>query len=101
MANKKASTKKKALEIKKSLKDFIADEDGYVSKETILKVGLGTIAGIGMLGAMTANAGHTNHPSHANIWSPIPPASVGIPDTCPAYYPDHSNSPGHTSHVSY
>jgi hypothetical protein len=56
---------KKVPEVKKTLKDFMADEDGFVSKENILKVGLATMAGIGMLGAMasSAAAGHTNNAS--------------------------------------
>lgn len=55
-------------ENKKTLKGLMMDEDGYVSKETILKVGLATIAGLGVLGAATnADAWYiTDHNSHQN-----------------------------------
>ena len=96
---KKHKSVKKTVEIKKSLRDFVADEDGYVSKETILKVGLATVAGVGMLGAMSgsfAENAHTNHQSHSNTttW----PFNGG---PCPGTYPDHSNIPLLTNHTSY
>lgn len=96
MAKKRESSKNK-VEIKKSLKDFLADEDGYVSKETVLKIGLGTVAGIGMLGAFSASAGHSSHAHHTNSNSTIGSST----NECPMYTPLHSNSPGHASHSSY
>jgi hypothetical protein len=102
--NKKRKSLKKAAEIKKSLKDFLADEDGYVKKETVLKIGLATVAGIGMLGALTgafASTAHSNHSSHNN--TVIYPDNSGPASECPAYIPDHTNIPNHhnVSHHSY
>ncbi|MBF0594796.1 MAG: hypothetical protein HQL22_07495 [Candidatus Omnitrophica bacterium] len=60
----------KKADVVKSLKGFVMDEDGFVSKETILKVGLATVAGMAALGAAT-NAGAADHASHTN--------NVGVP----------------------
>ena len=84
---------------KRSLKDFLADEDGFVKKETILKIGLATVSGVGMLGAMTefSSAGHSNHPNHENAFT-MPGRLEGI---CRVFDPTHQNLPTHTSHSSY
>ena len=102
--NKKRESLKTTAGIKKSLKDFLADEDGYVKKETVLKIGLATVAGIGMLGALTgsfASVSHTNHSSHANTVTY--PYNGSYVTSCPAYIPDHTNIPGHhnVTHSSY
>ncbi len=96
---KKRESLMKTSEIKKSLNDFLANEDGYVSKETILKIGLGTVAGLGILGGLAANASHTSHAQHTN--------NTGFPmgnyagTECPIFTPTHANIPGHASHSSY
>ena len=66
MSKKKDVNKgfKKSLTLKKTIKDFLADEDGFVSKETILKVGLSTVAGVGLMGVMDSSAVVT----HTNTW---------------------------------
>lgn len=47
---------------KKSLSVLMKDEDGFVSKETILKVGLSTIAALGVVNAVTdISSGGTTH----------------------------------------
>lgn len=38
--------------IKKDLKDFMKDESGFMTKENILKVGLGTVAALSMFSGM-------------------------------------------------
>ncbi len=94
--NKKQPRKK--IEIKKTLKAFLADEDGFVSKETILKVGLATVAGIGVFGAMSpADAGHTNYMSHSNTMNFTPQVVGGclVPNTT------HTNMDVPYSHNSY
>ncbi|NTV30156.1 MAG: hypothetical protein HGA80_08770 [Candidatus Omnitrophica bacterium] len=97
MAKQRKSVKK-AGELKKSLKDFLADEDGYVSKETVLKLGLGTVAGLGALGALANAQSHTNHAHHANVLD----YGLNVASTeCPVFGPTHNNIPGHTSHSSY
>lgn len=52
----------------RTLKGFLDGEDGYVSKEAILNVGLATIGVLGVMGSFSdpAYAGHTNHGSHSN-----------------------------------
>jgi hypothetical protein len=53
---KKAIHKKiieKTVPLTKSLGELMKDEDGFVSKETILKVGLSTVAALGVAGALT------------------------------------------------
>lgn len=87
----KKNNKKRFSRIKKSVHNFIKDEDGYVSKENILKIGLGTISALGVLGGMTnAYAAHSNHPSHANSLADSGPGTVV-----------HSSISSHGSHASY
>ena len=43
----------KTVPLTKSLGELMKDEDGFVSKETILKVGLSTVAALGVAGALT------------------------------------------------
>lgn len=83
----KKNSKKRFARIKKDLHSFIKDEDGYVSKENILKIGLGSISALGVLGGVSnAYAGHSNHPSHANS------LAAGVV---------HSSISSHASHDSY
>ena len=100
---------------KRALKDFLANEEGFVSKETILKVGLATISGVSMMAGMAAaqtacnglrpgELGHCNspkahcsHTSHEN--------NFGTPDNgsseCPMFQPQHAHENAHNSHCSY
>ena len=55
----KKKTRKKQSPTR-SLKDLVKDEDGFVSKETILKVGLLTAAGLGAWGTV-AEATSSHH----------------------------------------
>jgi hypothetical protein len=55
----------KKVPLTKSLGELMKDEDGFVSKETILKVGLSTVAALGVAGALTditsgSQTTHTN-----------------------------------------
>ncbi len=62
-----AQKQSKYKNFEKSLKDFIKDEDGFVSKKSILRVGLGTIAAMGVLGSMNPAFGdHFSHNVHVN-----------------------------------
>lgn len=92
--------KKKVKEIKKKLYDFIKDEEGLVSKENILKIGLGTISALGILSSFSnAYAGHTNHSSHANNNYLT---QESIPSThCYRIRGDHTSHASHSSHNSY
>jgi hypothetical protein len=93
---KKNNIPKKIPDLKKTVKGFLVDEDGFVSKETILKVGLATVGGLGMLGSMTSSfAGHSDSTSaHASSCAAV------LSGTC--YNVQHTNNPpAHTSHGSY
>lgn len=73
---------KKKKVFKKKLEDFIKDESGNISRDKVLKIGLGTISALGILSSFsTAEASHSNittapdplqgqhtctHSSHAN-----------------------------------
>ena len=62
-AKKKSKVIKKTLPlVKKCLGELMKDEDGFVSKETILKVGLSTVAALGITGALTdISSGQVTH----------------------------------------
>ena len=67
---KKKNGKKKFNNFKKVLKNFMSDEQGYIKKENILKIGLGTISALGILSSISdlpaqthaAHAAHVNQP---------------------------------------
>ncbi|MDE1919922.1 MAG: hypothetical protein KGJ09_00715 [Candidatus Omnitrophica bacterium] len=71
--NKKTKNKSKAVHktaaLTKSLGELMKDEDGFVSKETILKVGLSTVAALGVAGAMTDITSAQNTATHTNALS--------------------------------
>ena len=97
---KKKKAKKKFNNLKKSIKNFIRDEEGFVNKANILKIGLGTISALGLLGMLSNNfAGHTNHASHNS--TPF----VGddpVPGTnCLRLIATHMSHSSHANHPSY
>lgn len=98
---RKKNGKKKFNNFKKAIRDFIKDEDGFVSKENILKIGLGTISALGILGSLSnIYAGHTNHNSHSNTlpqptWHQVNDFCWGLRAS------DHVSHPSHTAHNSY
>ncbi len=65
---KKKNGRKKFNNFKKTIKDFIRDEEGYINKENILKIGLGTISALGVLSSMLdlSVAAHSSHNAHVN-----------------------------------
>ncbi len=94
--NNKAKAKviKKVLPaVKKSLGNLMKDEDGFVSKETILKVGLSTVAALGVSAALTDNSSAQLGPgkpgivTHNNVLS-------GAGTNCV----NHTNITTHTSY---
>lgn len=87
---------KRKRKIKRSLHEFIKDESGFVSKDKILKIGLGTISALGILSSFSANlvAGHTNHNSHFNTLGVAPVGTSCVRVTHTSHY-------SHGSHVSY
>ena len=77
---------KKVME--KKLRDFIKDEEGKISRDKILKVGLGTVSAMSILGAYTSSATAQNvHTSQG--------AMTANPETCAAVPTNH------TSYSSY
>jgi hypothetical protein len=86
----KSKVIKKTVPLTKSLGELMKDEDGFVSKETILKVGLSTIAALGITAALTdISSGNQNITTHTNAIVPNSPAN-----TCA----QHTNV---TTHSSY
>lgn len=85
----------KKKRIKKNLEHFLKDETGYISKEAILKIGLGTVSALGMLSAFSSNliAGHSNHSQHSN--------TIGGTSVPPCVKIAHSSHSSHGSHTSY
>ena len=79
---------KKKVPLAKSLGELMKDEDGFVSKETILKVGLSTVAALGIAGALTDMS--SGQVTHNNV---IPPGSPAAPNCA-----QHTNI---TTHSSY
>jgi hypothetical protein len=72
--NKKNVSKKKTP-LTKSLKELVKDEDGFVSKETILKVGLSTVAALGMVDTLAEGRAWVNQWTHTNIVGPERPCA--------------------------
>jgi hypothetical protein len=58
---RKSEISNKKVPLAKSLGELMKDEDGFVSKETILKVGLSTVAALGMTSALTDIASSQTH----------------------------------------
>jgi hypothetical protein len=58
---------------KKTIKGFIKDEDGFVNKDKILKIGLGTVGSLGILSSLSSSyageitTGTCNAIAHANF----------------------------------
>lgn len=76
-------------EFKKKLEDFVKDETGSISRDTVLKIGLGTVSALGIMSSFVADsyAAHSNS-THTNC----PANSGGQPQCC------HTS---HSSHNSY
>ena len=84
---KKNKAIKKTVPLTKSLGEMMKDEDGFVSKETILKVGLSTVAALGAAGVLTDIAsGQTTHTNTIAAGTPSPNCAT------------HTNV---TTHISY
>ena len=91
---------KKFNNIKKSIKAFILDEDGFVSRENILAIGLATISALGVLASISNSySAHTSHPSHGSSNFLGNQSVAGT--QCWKLYGYHTNHPSHASHDSY
>lgn len=78
----------KKVPLTKSLGELMKDEDGFVSKGTILKVGLATVAALGVAGAMT-DISSSAVTTHRNVIS-----NPGADPNCVV----HTNVTTHTSY---
>lgn len=97
---KKKIKRKKFNNIKKTIKNFIQDEEGFLSKENILKIGLATISALGVLGSLSNSyAGHTSHGVHNNLNYLVEQPVGGT--TCFRIVGTHTNTASHTNHGSY
>ena len=63
---KKAKVIQHKIPLSKSLGALMKDEDGFVSKETILKVGLSSVAALGIAGAVADIASGQYGYTHGN-----------------------------------
>lgn len=89
--NNKA-VKTKSVPLIKSLGEMMKDEDGFVSKKNILKVGLSTVAALGISSALTDIS------SHAQFHSNSVHNNVAVPHSPPDVCVDHTNVTQHTSY---
>jgi len=88
---------KKKKVIKKKLEDFIKDETGFITKDNILKFGLGTITALGIMSSLTTNVlatAHSNHAQHNNTIG-------GTPATATCVKITHASHCSHGNHSSY
>lgn len=94
---KKGKIKKLKLKIKKDFKSFMKDESGSISKENILKIGIGTIAAVSMFSGLSQAAaptcdGLTAHTSDNTVqWVDVGGGEKQL-------IPSHTH---HTAHCSY
>ena len=86
----KSKAVNKKVSLAKSLGELMKDEDGFVSKETILKVGLSTVAALGIAGALT-DISSGDSVTHSNSIAVAPNASG---ESCA----NHTNVTTHTSY---
>lgn len=97
----KKKVAKKTVSLVKSLGELMKDEEGHVSRETILKVGLSTVAGLGAVGAFTEMASGC-----ANICTCLPAACThtNLVTGCasvPGCFSANCSHLSHSSHSSY
>lgn len=91
---------KKFNNIKKSIKAFILDEDGFVSRENILAIGLATISALGVLASISNSySAHSSHGSHGSSNFLVDEPVTGT--HCYRIVGTHTNHPSHASHDSY
>ncbi len=97
--NHDKETFRKKLEIKKEMTEFLKDEKGFVSKETMLKVGLITLSGLTLLSGMEAQA--ATHSSHWSHNSSTPTISSMDADGSSVNISHRNQASVHSSHNSY
>ena len=89
--------KAKKFSVKKSLKSFMKDESGNMTKENILKIGMGTIAALSMFSGMA----ESGPPSCNNTYTHLSDNTVqwmGPASGQKYLFPSHTH---HQAHCSY
>jgi hypothetical protein len=89
-------SKRKLKNFKKSIRHFIKDEDGFIEKEKIIKVGLGTISALAVASSLsapkTAQAAHTSENTPAHIeQQPVPGTQCTKMVPIPASHNSHNS----------
>ncbi|MFH1875880.1 MAG: hypothetical protein ABH865_03220 [Candidatus Omnitrophota bacterium] len=109
----KPKEKKHFKPVARSIKNFLKDEDGFVTKSSILKISLGTVASMGILSS--AFADYNISPIRvSDVWvntnfANFHTNSVGLaalPAPYAAQFPEcqrmlHTNTTAHLSHSSH
>jgi len=94
--------KKKAVfkKIKKHLKDFMLDEEGFASKDKMLKLGTGTVVALGVFSELYHSVSfadtHSSHTSHSSSSETVH-SSANIKRT----YHQKTHTSNHSSHSSH
>lgn len=94
---KSSKNRKKMKNLKKSIKHFIKDEDGFIEKDKIIKIGLGTISALTVISSLSdpKNAYAQTHTNENNHASGI--VEQDVPGThCKKFV--HSNGTIHNNH---
>jgi hypothetical protein len=88
--------------IRKKLEDFIKDERGNISKDKVLKTGIGIAAALASFGAVSeVNAQHTNTHNNVSHGSAVAPSEECVDqDIGSATTRSHASSHS-SSHSSY
>lgn len=89
------------FQIKKEITDFLKDEKGFVSKATMLKVGLTTLSGLTLLSGMEAHAGASHTSSTYPSINTYDGGGYQLPDGSTAGAQHQNVCTQHRSHTSY
>ncbi|MBF0570992.1 MAG: hypothetical protein HQL12_03885 [Candidatus Omnitrophica bacterium] len=90
----KSKAVNKTVPLSKSLGELMKDEDGFVSKETILKVSLSTVAALGIAGTLAdISSGQVASSTHTNTLD-TNATNSGVSPNCV----HHTNITTHTSY---
>jgi len=91
------NTRKNTKKVIKKLSDFVKDEDGFISKESILKIGIGTISVLGVTSSAFAVECTGTPGANSDTYRMEQTWLVSSPN-CYKMQPCHES---HTSHASY
>ena len=86
--------------IKRSIEDFVQDEDGSITRSKLLMIG-SMIVLLGAVFTITADAGHSSHRSHSSHSSHSSTSyhRSHVSHTSAQYHSNHSSHSSHTSNL--